>query len=424
MKTVFNVILRIFLILLLAATIVVGVLVYEYYNVDETTVPQISITLNEEQLQYSSVVWNTPVYGGIVYKQHASEEPQGEKPEPQDHKNIFFTYPKDLAVQIEVLSPTGEKVSAYEEAGVWEYIAAENGEYTYTVMAGKLKEEGEAYGTYTYSGSLTIDVKPAIVISQTQAEQGDVITVSVTGMGELPMPTLEQDISFASFSKKGNAYIAHIGVAHDAIPGEYPISVACGELNVSDIIYVGEREFGRQNMTISTTTVANTRGDEDIAEFNAAIIPLFDIADEEIYYEGLFIYPCDNLEKNTEYGIFRYTNGSTSATRHVGIDYDGEIGDNAYATNNGRVVFSDYLAVTGYTVVIEHGAGLKSYYYHLDELNCAVNDMVSTGDIIGYVGTTGYSTGAHLHFEMRIGREPIDPEKLFEGTSLMYTFGS
>ncbi len=424
MKTLFNVILRIFLILLLAAAIVAGVLVYEYYKTDPYDIPPIEVELNDVALNYGTAVWNAPVYGGIIYKQGAVER-QVENEDysmysPPGSKEIFFEYPKDMSVEISVTSPSGGEVTAHEEPGVWEYIAAENGTYLYTITASVLQQDAMAYGTYTFSGGVLIDVQPEIQISQTQAQQGDLISVSVTGMGELPVPTIEQDLSVAQFAKQGNGYIAHIGVAHDATPGEYPVNVTCGELVLSDIIYVSEREFGRQDLTISTTTAADTRSDDDIAEYNAAIVPLFDIADEEIHYDGMFIYPCDNLEKNTEYGIFRYTNGSSYAARHVGIDYDGEIGDNAYAVNNGRIVYADYLQVTGYTVVIEHGAGLKSYYYHLDSLNCAVDDMVQTGDIIGYVGTTGYSTGAHLHFEMRMGREPIDPEKLFEGTSEMY----
>ncbi len=419
MRTIFNVILRVFLILLLAAAIIVGVLFYEYYNVNETNVPQISITLNETELLYDSVTWNTPVYGGMVYKQYTQTQQQEAKAE-QDHKNIFFKYPTDLKVTIEVFSPSNEKVTAHEETGKWEFIAAENGEYTYKITAEKLKTESEAFGVYTYSGTILIDVKPAINISQSTAEQGDVITVSVTGMGELPMPTMQQDISYAYFSKLNNSYVAHIGVAHDTTPGNYSISVQCGDLSAQETVTVLTREFERQDLTISTTTVANTSSDADIAAYNEVMYSLFNTASEEIYWQGLFIHPCDVIEKNTEYGIFRYTNGSTYATRHVGIDYDADLGDNIYAPNNGEVVYADFLEATGFTIAIEHGAGLKSYYYHLDSLNCEKGDIVSTGDIIGYVGTTGYSTGPHLHYEMRIGREPIDPEKLFDGTSSLY----
>ena len=65
--------------------------------------------------------------------------------------------------------------------------------------------------------------------------------------------------------------------------------------------------------------------------------------------------------------------------------------------------------MTGNTVVIEHGYGLKSIYYHMSELDCKVGDMVKKGDIIGKVGSTGFSTGPHLHFSMAVNTVWINP---------------
>ena len=80
------------------------------------------------------------------------------------------------------------------------------------------------------------------------------------------------------------------------------------------------------------------------------------------------------------------------------------------------MVFSDYLLNTGNTLVIEHGGGLKTYYFHLVERDVEVGDMVEAGQLLGKVGTTGYSTGAHLHFEVRIQDQNLDPFCFFEGT--------
>ncbi len=419
MRVLFNVVLRIFIVLLLAGIIVVGVLVYEYYSTDETNIPSIEFKINNINIDITEQTWNTPVYGGLMYKAHTVQNDKVQHNVINDD-DIIITYPADLNFSINITSPSGAQISAYEEPGTWKYKAIENGTYNYTVIIDKPQVDGEEYGTWQYFGSIEIDVQPSISISSTSAQQGDIISVRVSGIGELPMPEMSQDLSYAYFSKLDNEYIANIGIAHDAVPGNYNVSVTCGQLNVNETISVTLREFGRQDMTISSTTVANTSSAEDIAAYNEVVYSLFYTADEEIYWEGFFMLPVDTQEKNTEYGIFRYTNGSPVAVRHVGIDYDGDLGDNVYATNNGRVVYADFLNATGYTVVIEHGAGLKSYYYHLDELLCAQEDIVQIGDIIGKVGTTGYSTGPHLHFEMRIGREPIDPEKLFDGTSGLY----
>ena len=83
-------------------------------------------------------------------------------------------------------------------------------------------------------------------------------------------------------------------------------------------------------------------------------------------------------------------------------------------------MFADFVIMTGNTVVIEHGAGLKTIYMHLSEIDCAEGDIVEQGDIIGLVGSTGYSTGPHLHFEVRIGDQSVSPWPLIDGTSDIY----
>ncbi len=419
MRILFNIVFRIFIVLVLASAIVVGVLVYEYYSTDQTNIPSIELKINSDNIEAANQTWHTPVYGGLVYKQH---ETTGATPQHTvlNDDDIVITYPADLSCDIIVTQPGGSEVSAHEEPGTWRYKATENGTYNYSITINKLQTQGQDYGFWQYSGSIEIDVQPSISISSTSAQQGDIVSVRVSGIGELPVPQMSQDLSYAYFSKLGKEYIANIGVAHDAVPGNYNVSVSCGDLIVNETISVTTREFGRQDMTISSTTVANTSSAADIAAYNEVMYSLFNTADEEIHWQGLFIMPTENTDVNTEYGIFRYTNGSPVAARHVGIDYDADLGDDIFAPNNGRVVYADFLNATGYTIAIEHGAGLKSYYYHLDELLCEQGDMVQIGDVIGKVGTTGYSTGPHLHFEMRIGREPIDPVKLFDGTSGLY----
>ena len=73
------------------------------------------------------------------------------------------------------------------------------------------------------------------------------------------------------------------------------------------------------------------------------------------------------------------------------------------------MLFAGYLQLTGNTVLIEHGYGLKSWYYHMDSLDVSTGQMVEQGQIIGKVGSTGFSTGPHLHFAMRLNGTPIDP---------------
>ena len=124
----------------------------------------------------------------------------------------------------------------------------------------------------------------------------------------------------------------------------------------------------------------------------------------------------------TKCGARRYSNGDRSTMRsHNGMDIAVAEGTPVYAPNNGRVVLAEYLLNTGNTVVIEHGGGLKTYYFHMVELTTEAGAIGQQGDQIGAVGTTGYSTGPHLHFEVRIGDQPISPQILVEEGAGIYS---
>lgn len=97
-----------------------------------------------------------------------------------------------------------------------------------------------------------------------------------------------------------------------------------------------------------------------------------------------------------------------------------DLGDAVWAPGRGKVVYAGFLQMTGNTVVIEHGGGLKSYFFHLDSLACKQGDIVEKEQLIGQAGSTGYSTGPHLHYEARIGNQSIDPDQLFNGSSGLY----
>lgn len=94
---------------------------------------------------------------------------------------------------------------------------------------------------------------------------------------------------------------------------------------------------------------------------------------------------------------------------HSGLDIGGEQGQPIYAATGGEVILAGVNGGYGNTIVIDHGDGLSTLYAHQTSFESAVGDVVDTGDIIGYVGSTGMSTGPHLHFEVRLFGSPIDP---------------
>ena len=96
---------------------------------------------------------------------------------------------------------------------------------------------------------------------------------------------------------------------------------------------------------------------------------------------------------------------------HDGIDMGQDYGEPVYATGAGTVVYADWLAGGyGKCVIIDHGYGFRTLYAHLQDWNVSAGQEVSRGDVIGWVGSTGLSTGPHLHYEVLLNGVAVDPE--------------
>lgn len=102
---------------------------------------------------------------------------------------------------------------------------------------------------------------------------------------------------------------------------------------------------------------------------------------------------------------------------HPGLDISAPTGTRVRAAGSGRVLSSGYRSGYGNTVVIDHGDGLQSLYGHMSRLAAAKGRPIRQGDLVGYVGNTGHATGAHLHFEVRLRGEPVDPLCFLSGPS-------
>lgn len=98
---------------------------------------------------------------------------------------------------------------------------------------------------------------------------------------------------------------------------------------------------------------------------------------------------------------------------HKGLDLDGDTGDPIIAAADGVVLSAGWRNGYGNTVVISHGGGYTTLYAHQNEVNAAAGDRVLGGELIGWVGSTGWSTGSHLHFEVRLDGVALDPAQFF-----------
>jgi murein DD-endopeptidase MepM/ murein hydrolase activator NlpD len=95
--------------------------------------------------------------------------------------------------------------------------------------------------------------------------------------------------------------------------------------------------------------------------------------------------------------------------QHQGLDIGALYGTPVHTPANGRVVFAGRQAAYGNLVVIDHGSGITTRYGHLSQFDVNVGDRLAKGELLGFVGSTGRSTGPHLHYEVRMDERAVNP---------------
>ena len=124
--------------------------------------------------------------------------------------------------------------------------------------------------------------------------------------------------------------------------------------------------------------------------------------------------PVDAVRQTSNFGM-RWHPVLGGRRAHKGVDLSAPTGTPVYATADGVVGRADWFSSYGLYVAVEHGGALETRYGHLSRLNVAAGQPVHKGDVIGYVGSTGRSTGPHLHYEVRIAGEAVNPIPYLEG---------
>ncbi|MBN1882967.1 MAG: peptidoglycan DD-metalloendopeptidase family protein [Deltaproteobacteria bacterium] len=131
-----------------------------------------------------------------------------------------------------------------------------------------------------------------------------------------------------------------------------------------------------------------------VSEIKKVIVPEGDTnVGEIILNKGLFLWPTEGLV----YSLF----GMRWGRMHRGMDISGKSGTPVLAARDGTVTFAGVKGGYGNIVILSHQDGYETRYAHLSSIKASVGDTVKTGDVIGLMGSTGRSTGPHLHFEIR-----------------------
>ena len=266
------------------------------------------------------------------------------------------------------------------------------------------------YGTAQYVFEIENNVPVEVTAEKVSCYQGEFIRLFAENASEGDIfsavcPELGYE---ADFFVTDNGVISLLPIPCDAEPGIYTVSITENGESRPLEIEVKEQSFDKGTLTISTT-----RTPEAEAELEEFLSPLRDYVSEFAYPGGVFTAPVEG-KITTSFGLHRYTNGSSTFTIHNGQDIAAKGNPDITASHNGKVVYVGELEIPGKTIVIDHGLNILSYYYHLKSINVEVGQTVSAGEKIGVMGTTGYSTGDHLHYTVMINGVATNPVTLYD----------
>jgi murein DD-endopeptidase MepM/ murein hydrolase activator NlpD len=257
------------------------------------------------------------------------------------------------------------------------------------------------------------------------AKQGDVCLVRVAGQKNLK--NLEGEFQRVRISMNpdsaGKAHEGLLAVDLDTKPGKYQVKVRATDQGGKGLAGASSLEIKKVSFSTQTLSLPPSMVDLDAKTLERVngetkrVEALFQRARKDRLWKGRFLRPVQG-EISTPFGLRRVINRQNKSP-HSGVDLRADEGTPILASNSGSVVLVDDFFFSGKSVILDHGQGIYSMYFHLSEILVREGEKISKGDVLGQVGSTGRSTGPHLHWGVRVHGAKVDPFSLIRATETM-----
>lgn len=385
-------------------------------------IPQVSVAFNGETMETAEARWQVPVVGDSfkrTYAEKGSKEPveistvESAKATLQviaEDCDTYFTI-TDANEQV-VFEGTAEQFEAFR--------FTENGAYTaeleVTRRGAGLSHESAVSGREVYRFCFDVHLRPSIRLNNSSVRQGGVVAVRVTGLPGLQAPVMTTELPATEFFEGESGWIAYLPIGIDQEAGEYVLHIeADGYAQDLRLIVMQHLEQFKDVYSTSQLTWPYISVEDTPAQVQAV---LAETEAEPAWVKDGFVQPfTDSINVTLGYGTTEYVNrtraereagtgsGRTSTNTLVKTRYGGQL----IAPADGRVVLAQDLGgVAGNTLVIDHGAGVKSIFYGLGTLNVQAGAQVIRGQQVAVTNLTTIS-------EVRIGAIPVEPLAVWRG---------
>lgn len=248
--------------------------------------------------------------------------------------------------------------------------------------------------------------------------QGDAVMVFVAGTSGAHSVEGSLGAQRLAFFPYGAEFAALAGVDLETKPGKVAWRVGLVDgagtpRKAAGAITIKPARFRIQRLTLPRGMVnLDPEAEQRAANEAARMRALYDTVTSERLWRGPFTQPVASRKPGAGFGFRRIINGQARMP-HSGIDYSADRGSPVVASNRGRVALLAEFFFAGRLVALDHGLGLYTLYFHLDGVAVSEGQIVERGQTVGTVGTSGRSTGPHLHFGAQLGRARVNPPDLY-----------
>ncbi len=328
----------------------------------------------------------------------------------------FSVQPDHVFVTIK--DPSGKTVHEDAVDKIDSTLFADNILYDVTVFAKWYESEGRTnYGEATYQFKANVLSPAVFYLNTTETEYGDFVIISAKNIVD---PTqigfvAEPQIYFTPvFFEYGGFYHALVPFSMDCqemndSADEYSFTLTYGDVDQVLRLNVTERAIKKAYQNISLSKINAYRNASTLAAFDETMRDPLGGRVNDLYWmeNNMVTVPVLGRSVKVGYGLKIILENSGESYRHEGVNFGVKANDAVLACLPGKVVFVGETTLSGTTIVVDHGGGLKSLYAHMSSTAAVVGDVVEQGQIIGIVGSTGFTASRTLHFGLYVFDVPV-----------------
>ena len=397
---------------------------YLYRSATPDMLPSIRVTFAGQTLEPSAYKWHVPVIGNWFKRTYAETYSSA----PAVLEDPISTLSPDITISstnyaTELTVTDADKETVFEGtlSEFSGYCFDETGTYTAKLVASvtgsRAAGSADITGSETWLFTFDISIEPSVYLSENTITQGGVAAIRVTGSYEDDAPTLTTTLKNQGFIQSSNGWVCYLPIPWNASLGTETIDVQVGRYTTTLYLKVTDGSFNYKDYSSQSQRATPYIGQDDAP---AKVSKLFTAAPTGISWaDAGFVQPFLNRLNTTltfgatEYVGRRYsergTNTGAGGRTSTNVILSTTRGELVIAPASGKVDLAEDLGGDyGYTLVIDHGAGVRTIFYGLSDIDVKAGQQVKQGQTLATCGKTTV-------VEMRIGTVPIDPIAVWRG---------